>query len=144
VPISSDHIPDHVKNKVADPAERRRLGPTMAERSAKGQRRQELKEQALFESYLRLKKSEGVLTYTHPRSDKATTIEVGHLDFEIRSKGRCLMLEFKAGGGQLTPAQRAFLEAEWRAGNPADVCYSAAEAIDLVRSWLNGEPGRLS
>jgi hypothetical protein len=144
VAISSNHIPDHIKDKVADPTERRRLGPTLAERSAKGQRRQELKEQALFDGWLRLKKSEGVLTYTHPRSDKPTTLEVGHLDFEIRSKGRCLMLEFKATGGQLTPAQRAFLESEWRAGNPAYVCYSAAEAIDLVRSWLNSVPGRLS
>jgi hypothetical protein len=142
MPILPGQIP---AGKFADPAEGKRYGTlSIAERAAKGQRREELKEQALFESYLRIKKGEGVLTFTHPRSDKPTTIEVGHLDFEIRAKGRCLMLEFKGFGGQLTPAQRAFLVSEWRAGNPADVCYSAAEAIELVRQWLSGEPGRVS
>lgn len=136
-------------DRFADPAEAKRYGKVdlaefFAARHAKQERRQELKEQTIFDNWLRLKRSEGVLSFTHPRPDKATTIAVGHLDFEIRSGGRCLMLEFKAGGGQLSSAQRTFLECEWRAGNPADVCYSAAEAIELVRQWLSGQPGRLS
>ena len=128
---------------IADPAEAKQYGKVdLAERSAKKERRHELKEQATFDTWLRLKRSEGLLTFTHPRSDKPTTLEVGHLDFEIRARGRCIMLEFKAAGGRITPAQKAFLAAEWRAGNPADICYSAAEAIELVRQWLNGQPGQ--
>lgn len=140
--ISPGQIP---ADRFADPAEGKRFGKvSIAERSAKNQRRAELKEQATFDTWLRARKTEGKLTFTHPRSDKATTIEVGHLDFEIRSQGRCIMLEFKAPGGKLTDAQNAFLASEWRAGNPADICYSAAEAIELVRQWLSGQPGRLS
>jgi hypothetical protein len=131
---------EHIVSKIADPAERRRHGGTAAEAQARGARREELKEQAIFEALLRQKRAEGILNFTHPQSNKPTTIERGQADFMIRAQGRCLSLEFKAPGGRLTEFQEQFLRAEWIAGNPAGVVYSAAEAYDILNLWLNQQP----
>ena len=132
-------LPEHIISKIADPAERARLGGTAAEASAKAARRQELKEQAIFDALLRFKREQNILTFTHPRPDRATTIQVGHVDFMIRARGRCLSLEFKAPGGRLTESQEQFIQAEWAAGNPAGVVYNAAEGHQILTLWLNQE-----
>jgi hypothetical protein len=133
-------LPEHIVSKIADPEERRRHGGTAAEAGGRWARREELKEQAIFEALLRQKREQNILTFTHPRPDRPTTIQVGHVDFMIRARGRCLSLEFKAPGGRLTEFQEQFIQGEWAAGNPAGVVYSAAEAYDILHLWLNRQP----
>ena len=68
-------LPERIVKRIADPAERRRHGGTAAEAQTRGARREELKEQAIFEAILRQKREQNILTFTHPRPDRATTIQ---------------------------------------------------------------------
>ena len=141
MPILPGQIP---ADRFANPVEGKQFGKlSIAEQLKKAQgkqRREELKEQAIFEALLRQKTEQCSLTFTHPRADRRTTIEVGHADFIIRAGGRCLALEFKAPGCSPSPAQQEFLRKEWAAGNPAAIVYSAAEANDILNLWLVREP----
>ena len=132
-------LPERIVSKIADPAERTRLGGTAAEAGARGARRQELKEQAIFDALLRFKKEQGILTFEHSPHHRRTTNKIGLTDFRIRAGGRCLCLEFKAPGGGLTSEQKENLQAEWAAGNPAGVVWDAAEGHRILTLWLNQE-----
>lgn len=116
-----------------------KAGLLAAEATAEALWESELKEQKIFVGLLELKKSAGLLTYTHPRPDKRSTIQRGQADFLIRAQGRCLSIEFKAPGGAVMPAQAQFLRDEWAAGNPAGIVHSAAEGHTILTKWLNRE-----
>lgn len=51
-----------------------------------------------------------------------------------------LFIEMKHGSNKLTGKQKQWIAALQRVGNACAVCYSAEEAISVIRRYLNGEP----
>jgi hypothetical protein len=98
---------------------------------------QELKQQKILNNWLNLRLAERKLWPINPRSDKASTIRVGHPDYSIfLPKGRVLLMEMKVAGGSLSQEQLAAIgilsELEHEVAIPA----SAYEAINLVKKFL--------
>jgi hypothetical protein len=97
-------LPDHVKEKIHDPVERKRHGRTMAESIIKAGLELEREEHAKFQSHL----DREDYAYIHSRTDRRTTQNLGVPDFYIG--GRIgLAIEFKRKDGKLSPQQE-----EWR------------------------------
>lgn len=95
--------------------------------------RRETDEQKLFGAYLRKQRKVGKLNYLWPRSDKATTIQVGHWDFTVwLSSGRELRMEFKAPGGKCTPEQEETIALMARLGHPVLIITTAEQAKRIV------------
>ena len=99
--------------------------------------RNEIAEQKEFGAYLRKQRKCGKLNYLWPRSDKATTIQVGHWDFTIwLPKGRELRMEFKAPGGMCSPEQEETIALMASLGHPVLLIDSADRARSLVEIAL--------
>ena len=99
--------------------------------------RNEIVEQKKFAGWLRRERTAGRLYFLWPRSDKATTIQVGHPDFTIwLPNGRTLLMEFKAPGGTRSPAQEDAAALLAHLGHPVLLIYSAEQAQDVVRLHL--------
>jgi hypothetical protein len=64
---------------------------------------------------------------------KATTANPGVPDFIVPIWGGTLYIEFKLPGATLSPAQLEYAHALEAKGHQLYVCYSAAEAIALVK-----------
>lgn len=95
--------------------------------------RRETDEQKLFCAYLRRQRKAGRLNYLWPRSDKATTIQVGHWDFTVwLQNGRELRMEFKAPGGKCSPEQEQTIALMANLGHPVLVITDAAQAQRIV------------
>ena len=109
-----------------------RAGWTTEEAQQKGARREELKEQKLFYSWLNLR---GILFY-NPRSDKASTIRAGAPDFTVFYQSKTLFLEFKSPGWKQSPAQIEFERDATQAGFTYLVVYSAQQAMEVCRSFF--------
>ena len=107
-----------------------------AERRAIGKR--EKVEQKLFRSWLELQRGAGNLRYVNPFSHKPSTIEEGHPDFSIWLKGgQTVLIEMKAEGGTLSPAQKqAALEFN-ALGHPVFIAWNHVQAINIVQLHLS-------
>ena len=102
--------------------------------------RREIDEQKSFYAWLRKQRKADRLCFLWPRSDKATTIQVGHPDFSIWLKGgRTLLLEFKAPFGQLSPEQQQTKELFDRLEHLYLVVHTARQAIDIVEFHLRSQ-----
>lgn len=111
-----------------------KAGVTATEAQSKWQKGEERKMHDAFEQWLALHRSE--LYWDHSRMDKPTSNRVGHPDFVIQHGNRVTNIELKAPGGKLTDKQREVHDWIKAAGGQVYVCYSAAEAIDVVRLEL--------
>lgn len=97
-------LPDHVKEKIADPLERKRHGPTRSESIIKAGLELEREEHNKFKAHLGREE----YAYAHSRTDRRTTQNLGVPDFLIGCRIN-LALEFKRKDGKLSPEQE-----EWR------------------------------
>lgn len=101
-------------------------------------RRYELDEQKDFAARLRKLKKTGALNYLWPRTDKATTIQVGHWDFTIwLPKGIELRMEFKAPGSKRTPEQEQVAALMESLGHPVLLITSSEEAQRQLNFFWN-------
>lgn len=107
-----------------------------AQRRAIG--RYELAEQKKFGGWLRKMRKAGLLNFLWPRSDKATTIQVGHWDFTVwLPKGIELRMEFKAPGGKCSPEQEATIALMESLGHPVLIITDALQAERQVEFFLH-------
>lgn len=63
---------------------------------------------------------------------KCLGVEAGVPDIQIIHKNKIFFIEFKAPNGVLAPAQEQMITKIQTAGVPVFVCYSYAEAIDVI------------
>lgn len=97
----------------------------------------ELGQQKEFGAHLRKMKKAGLLNYLWPRSDKPTTIQVGHWDFTVwLPNGVELRMEFKAPGRKRTPEQEEIAALMDRLGHPVMLVTDAADALRQVEFQL--------
>lgn len=100
-------------------------------KSAKAIARNEREEQRVFSAWMHQER----ILFVNPRMDKESTIQPGHPDFSVfLNGGRTIFIEMKVEGGKLSPEQTGRLAQLREAGYLAEVCWSADEAIKLVRS----------
>lgn len=100
--------------------------------------RYELEQQKLFGAFLRKLKKAGQLNYLWPRTDKATTIQVGHWDFTVWLPcGKELRFEFKAPGAKCSAPQQETIALMERLGHPVLIVTEAAEAERQVRFFMH-------
>lgn len=100
--------------------------------------RNERKEQNLFAAWLSLQRDAGKLWFINPRSDKPTTIALGHPDFSIwLSAGRSLLMEFKLPGGTFSKEQREALRRLQLLAHPVVIVATHEDAIRIVQGHLN-------
>ena len=105
--------------------------------AAKALVRRETNEQRIFNTWLNNRLRERKLYPINPRSDKATTIRVGHPDYTIfLPAGQMLLLEMKVAGGILRPEQIECIERLIDLGYTVRIPASADEAITEVRKYL--------
>jgi hypothetical protein len=104
---------------------------------AKKMHQREINEQKIFNAWLTMKLRERKLYPINPRSDKATTIRVGHPDYTIfLPSAQMLLLEMKVGGGRLSPEQIECIERLLELGYTVKIPSDANEAIAEVRKFL--------
>jgi len=75
----------------------------------------------------------------NPRRSKAIGIESGVADIHLAIPNKnyhSLYIEFKSGKNKQTPEQIEFQKQVTSVGNHYVVCYSAVEAIDILREYL--------
>src|SRR4029077_18357644 len=100
-------------------------------------KRREVNEQRIVNTWLNNRLRERQLYPINPRSDKATTIRVGHPDYSIwLPAGQMLLLEMKVAGGILRSEQVDCIERLIDLGHTVRIPGSAAEAIDEVKKHL--------
>ena len=133
--IDSADIPERVW-RLMSPADQKAHGHDPGA-AAKALARRETNEQRIFNTWLNNRLRERQLYPINPRSDKATTIRVGHPDYSIwLPTGQMLLLEMKVAGGILRPEQIDCIERLIDLGHTVRIPGSAAEAIDEVKKYL--------
>ena len=95
-------------------------------------------EQKLFRSWLMLQKAAGRLRFVNPRTDKPSTIELGHPDFTIFIKGgRTLLVEMKVEGGELSHEQEEAILEFAQLEHPVFIAWNHVQAIHHVQLNLS-------
>jgi hypothetical protein len=129
-------VPKHIRDKMS-PEDRARYE---AAEIAAGERyiaSNERREQKILNNWLSLQLAERKLWPINPRSDKASTIRVGHPDYTIfLAKGRLLLMEMKVAGGTLSQEQLTAIGILSELGHEVAIPASAYEAINLVKKFL--------
>jgi hypothetical protein len=133
--IDSADIPERVW-RLMSPADQQAHGHDPGA-AGKALARREINEQKIFNTWLNNRLRERKLYPLNPRSDKATTIRVGHPDYTIfLPSGQTLLLEMKVAGGVLRPEQIDCIERLIELGHPVRIPGSHDEAIAEVRKFL--------
>ena len=133
--IDSADIPERVW-RLMSPADQQAHGHDPAA-AAKALGRREINEQKIFNTWLNNRLRERKLYPINPRSDKATTIRVGHPDYTIfLPAGQMLLLEMKVAGGILSAEQIDCIERLIDLGYTVRIPADANEAITEVRKFL--------
>jgi hypothetical protein len=125
-------LPDHVLEKIADPAERRRLGKagrTTDERLIKAGLELEREEHKKFLGYL----DRNEFAYHHARTDRRTTDNLGVPDFIIGCRIG-LAIEFKRRGGKLTSEQEVWRARHEARGGVYKIVCSYAQAVAILEA----------
>lgn len=100
-------------------------------------RGQETREQKIFNNWLNLRLAEHKLWPVNPRSDKASTIRVGHPDYSLwLPGGKTLLLEMKVPGGTFSDPQLEAIGILAELGHKVQIPQSAYDAIEMVRKFL--------
>lgn|SRR5262249_1637565 len=98
---------------------------------------QELREQKILNNWLNIKLRERKLWPVNPRSDKATTIRVGHPDYSIwLPRGIHLLMEMKVAGGKLSPEQLYAIGLLAELGHEVRIPQGAFQAMKMVEEFL--------
>jgi hypothetical protein len=124
MPILHEQLPDSIKEKITDPAQRRRYGKTLAEKIVKRDRKSELELHSQFSAYLH-RNSAKIALVIHADPSKRSRITPGTPDYSIFFKsGHALFVEFKVGNNTLTDEQAVIVGELRRAGFPVLVTSS--------------------
>jgi hypothetical protein len=98
---------------------------------------QERQQQKIVNNWLNLRVAERKLWSVNPRSDKASTIRVGHPDYTVfLPGGQMLLMEMKVKGGTLSAVQLDAIGILSELGHEVHIPNSAYDAIDLVKKFL--------
>jgi hypothetical protein len=92
----------------------------------------ERRQQKLFASWLQYRE----LYYIQARSDKRSTIRVGHPDFTIFHNHKVLFIEMKSENGVLSTDQQECGLRLMKQGFVWLVCHNAREAIDQTKEFF--------
>lgn len=127
-------LPDHVLKLMSDRdrAELGKAGWLASECLEKAEQRSERASQKTFASWLGLR---GIY-FIQARSDKRSTIRVGHPDFTIFARGRVLFVEMKSPTGRLSEEQQRCIAELTAEGFPVVIARNALEAILATRQFL--------
>jgi VRR-NUC domain len=127
-------LPNRILEKMS-PADRKELGKagrTAAECIERAEARTERAAQKLFGSWLSLRS----VYFIQARSDKRSTIRVGHPDFSIFHAGKVMFIEMKSPSGQLSQEQNECRLGLSRQGFTVAVARGAAEAIAVTKEFF--------
>lgn len=102
--------------------------PTDAELATKIARGQEIALHKMFESWC----TRNNVPYIHSRTDRKSTIQVGHPDFTLLLDDHGCCIEFKAPGGKLTEEQGARIAQLTAARVPVLVTDDYDEAVKFA------------
>lgn len=86
-----------------------------------------------FAKFLRDRK----IPFVRARSDRESTIAIGHPDFTIIVNGCCLLIEFKEKDGKLSPEQIARIAELAASGTKVHVIRSLDSALELFGAWVS-------
>ena len=122
-------IPPHIARLMAK-EDRQDIGAlTTEEIQQHHEERSEKKMHMLFSDWLRLHE----IPALHCRMDRKSTIQNGWPDFTILiGGGRCVCIEMKVNGNQLSEDQKTVIAMLEKNGTPVSVCRSVEEAIEFV------------
>lgn len=98
-------------------------------------------EQRRFTKWLKEERATGRLYFINPRSDKASTIEVGHPDYTIWLKDYpvTVFIEMKAAAGEISSEQEQVHVELQRLGNHVHVyvAWNSLQAKNIVQFYLS-------
>jgi hypothetical protein len=123
-------LPDHLKEKIADPAERKRHGLTHSQSLVRDWLVLERKEHHKFLAHLERYE----FAYIHSRTDKRTRQNLGVPDFLIGCRIG-LAIEFKRRGGRLSPEQEEWRTMHEARGGIYHVVETYQEALDILKAF---------
>ena len=128
-----ENLPDHIIDKIADPAERKRH-LTWNEAVKRDNHRRELRLHSDFSGFLKRHEDKIALVH-HTNPTKRTRATVGEPDYAIHfMSGKTLFLEFKVNGNKLSEEQEKIISRLIAAGFYVLITGSYEEAIGLARS----------
>ncbi len=132
-------LPDNILSKIADPAEKKRLGRaglTMPELLAKNSNESE---KTLHSQYIGFLRRHGFKPWhiVHAPMNKRSQLPEGFPDFQIQRGGKHLYIEFKVGSNTLDPMQEIVIADLIADGCAVLVLYSYSEAINETIKYFN-------
>jgi hypothetical protein len=122
-------LPDHVKEKIADPLERKRHGLTHQESLSRDWLVLERKEHNKFIGHLKRER----YAHSHSRTDRRTTQNLGVPDFLIGCRIG-LAIEFKRRGGRLSREQEEWRTMHEARGGIYHVVETYQQALDILKA----------
>jgi hypothetical protein len=124
--------PQHIVDKIADPAIRKQYGSTKEERASHYTLKLERELHNQFSGFLKRHQDKIALVH-HTNPTKRTRSTVGEPDFMIAfMSGKMLYVEFKITGGKLSPEQEEITGRLKDAGFPVLITGDYQEAITLA------------
>lgn len=136
-------LPNSFTDKIADPAERRRLTGTPLTSIERQEDRDTKLEREIHETIEQDLNRRGV-PYVHSRMDKKPTIREGWPDFTLSILGRPIAIECKLPGQDLSAVQREVMLEMVSHGWNYHVARSQAGALDLIKRYSALEPAKSS
>jgi hypothetical protein len=130
--LNPDELPDNIKDKIADPAEKKRLGPTLPEQTAERDRRLEKK---LRGEVIGFCERHGIIVDT-PNPTRRSTLANGRPDLLLTKSKRCLYVELKTGYNKLSPEQEAYRLKLIDAGNRVEVVRDYPTATIIIMEFF--------
>jgi VRR-NUC domain len=130
--LNPDELPDSVKNKIADPAEKKRVGPTLPEQTAKRDKRLESK---LRGEVIGFAVRHGIIVDTANPS-RRSTLANGRPDLLLTKDRRCLYMELKTGYNKLSPEQKDYIGKLTEAGNRVEVVRDYPTATSIILEFF--------
>lgn len=126
-------VPDNIL-KLMNPKDRPKgnAGKTREESEQAYSFRLEKEDHKIFSQWLDMKG----IPYIHAQNHKKSTIKIGWPDYTILYQGRAICIEMKAKGGKCSEEQLKTLGNLDATGTLCRVCYSATEAIEMIRFWI--------
>lgn len=75
------------------------------------------------------------IPYVRARSDRESTIQLGHPDFSIFKNGGVLFIEAKGKDTPISQDQKDRIELLTKAGNVVVIARSLASAVEAIQTW---------
>jgi hypothetical protein len=129
-------LPDHILSKIADPAEKKRLGKaglTMPEHIAEYSLKLERNLHNDFSGFLKRHEFDLVI---HTSPAKKSPIKAGWPDYTIFKGGKILFIEFKVGENVLSEEQETVIAQLLTEGFTVCVLFNYAEAVEATLAFF--------